>query len=153
MHQLMQTYNTDLKVNYKTIEEELVQKVKSGTVTDYTLENVYHICNEVFHNELYNVFGINHDEEYEVVGDAIMKLWENENIQANAMFVQFVHSETNFFTLFAYNTFHQFHKCICAVLKDENNDTLSALLSGLFGKIKENCTVKQNNIHDDIVGF
>jgi hypothetical protein len=48
-------YNLDFIVKYKQIEEDLIEKIDAGE-NEYSREDVYSICDELYRNELLAVF-------------------------------------------------------------------------------------------------
>lgn len=57
-------YNTQFKVKYHDIEEELIQRFNDKTRIineddyNYTLEDIYDICSKLYRDELLTVFGV-----------------------------------------------------------------------------------------------
>jgi hypothetical protein len=66
-------YNLDFIVKYKQIEEDLIKKIDAGE-NEYSREDVYNICDELYRNELLAVFyGKNFEEKN--INKSIDDLW------------------------------------------------------------------------------
>lgn len=123
-------YDTTFIVKYKSIEEELIDKIKNGT-QDYTEDDVYTICEELYKHELRSVFQIEDENtEYNKMQDIIVFVWNK--MQLDQSFVQVVSTwrkkillDTKipdiecFGLLFNYDYFFLLHSCICECLENK----------------------------------
>jgi hypothetical protein len=126
-------YDTQFKVKYYEIEQELLTKCEKNQESEYTKEDVLDICDKLYKDELISVFlGNTNEEIYDLIIDNI-----NDNIKelyntilVNTQFKQLIEevSETCFekketinyivlFALFSHQLFHLTHKCICQHLE------------------------------------
>jgi len=137
-------YNTQFKVKYKDIEDELLHKLKVKTPQDYeensdeeheySSQDVIDICNKLYRDELFSVFGAEDlaedkiDEGMTYVYDIMMKnekFKETINEMANLSSEQFLKDEEIssekqeslrkliLISLFSQQLFHIMHKCVC----------------------------------------
>jgi hypothetical protein len=136
----MPLYNYSFDVKYKSIENEL--KEKHDENSEYTIENVENICNELYQQELLNAFGFDDESEWEDNSERQEQMYDElwEVFSAYDSFHSFLqkfkekYKETleciNIYVededknedekfnkyvlplLFSYETFHSFHKCI-----------------------------------------
>jgi len=130
------SYNTQFKVKYNDIKEELINKLKQKTSEEheYSIEDVLDICNKLYIDELLSVFNIEDLNDDKIDNDIkyiynIMMTNENFNLIINEMLIL----NTNEFdknkeftseqqenlkqlvltSLFSQHLFHITHKCIC----------------------------------------
>jgi hypothetical protein len=123
-------YDTQFKVKYYEIEQELLTKCEKNQESEYTKEDVLDICDKLYRDELISVFlgeEIN-DLIIDNINDNIKELYNT--ILVNTQFKQLIEevSETCFgtketinymvlFALFSHQLFHLTHKCICQYLE------------------------------------
>lgn len=133
-------YNTQFKVKYNTIENELIYKLKDKTPHEYadnsdeeyeySGDDVIDICNKLYRDELLSVFGAEYltdDKIYKgmiYVYDIMMtnnKFKEIVNLSYNK-FIEVTeltsekhenHQQLILIILFSKHLFHITHKCIC----------------------------------------
>lgn len=136
-------YNTNFKVKYYDIEQELIQKnnaVNTEAGADhfnvYSLEDIHIVCDKLYKDEVASVFyaeDILDDKIDEGIKYVIKKMSENadfntitENLKVQInTYEQCLHEETNenidlivYLTLFSKENFHLTHKCICQQLNN-----------------------------------
>jgi hypothetical protein len=146
-------YNTDFKVKYHDIEQELLEKNKS--TSEYNNQDILDICEKLYRDELISVF--NAENLYDDKIDFGMKDVYNKlilNIEFNNFFeemknILFTHESINtpeltddqrinftnnsdfiiLLSLFSQPNFYITHTCICQQLKSGiiNNDLLHVL--------------------------
>jgi len=151
-------YNTKFIVKYKSIEEELINKLereKSENENEnkdqenkdqekeeqYTKEDIYTICEELYRHEFLSVFQIEIVDET-TIQDAIIELWDK--IQLNDEFMKLIdfYSDkillgtadiNSFIMMFNYDMFFLLHPCICNCI--ENKELDSEIINKLIFKI------------------
>ena len=136
-------YNTNFKVKYYDIEQELIQKsnaVNTEAGADhfnvYSLEDIQTVCDKLYKDEIISVFyaeDILDDKLDEGIKYVIKKMSENadfntitENLKVQInTYEQCFDEETIknidlivYLTLFSKETFHLTHKCICQQLNN-----------------------------------
>ena len=79
-------YDTAFIVKYKSIEEELLEKVKNGE-QDYSEDDIYTICNELYKHELLSVFQVENITDPKVE-QSIIEIWEI--VKQNKEFMQII---------------------------------------------------------------
>lgn len=132
-------YLTDFEVKYKTIENELKEKIKSRTVEtdeDYTIEDVEDICDEIYKREIMSVFRLN-TMDYGKIYEATNQLLEliNKNADVSMIFQMILEKmrakkfmnielkeELIFSTMFCYELFHYMHDFLNLFLKEQKLD-------------------------------
>jgi len=146
-------YDTDFKVKYYDIQQELLDKLYNDPDPDYTQEDILDVCNKLYKDEITSVFyaeDILDDKIDQNMKQLLDKMNLNNSFQQimnelklhfiNYMFNQFEMDDTNnienidfviFLTLFSDKMFYITHKCICQQL-------ISGLIDHeLLVKIKE----------------
>ena len=149
-------YNTQFKVKYHDIEQELIYKLKNKTIEDtndtldeeyeYTCNDILNICSKLYKDELLSAFCID-DLDNDKLNKAMTYVYDiitlNEQFKSiiNDM-SQFFKSETNdnkqytesinnvmFMSLFSQTTFYITHQCICQQIEQGtiSNDLLVKL--------------------------
>jgi hypothetical protein len=133
----MSIYNTQFKVKYYDIEQELLTKCEKNKEIEYTKQDVLDICDKLYRDELISVFlgdtneeidYLNIDDINDNINNTIKELYNT--ILVNTQFKQLIEevSETCFgtketvnymvlFALFSHQLFHLTHKCICQYLE------------------------------------
>lgn len=127
-------YNTDFKVKYYDIKNELIQKYSNET-NDYTSDDILDVCNKLYMDELSSVFyaeDILDDKidngmklvlekmlinpDFKIAFDEMILLlnkgksdFVNECEQENQQFITLL-------TLFSEDLFYVTHKCVCEQL-------------------------------------
>ncbi len=148
-------YNTDFKVKYHTIEEELLWKLKNKTQEEidknpdpeyeYSSGDIVAICEKLYIDELTNVFYAEDicDDKIDIGIKYVL-----EKMMLNNDFKQIIDElKTNIklgdeyrndfiiiLILFEKEFFHIFHKCICQQL------TLGTIEQGLLDELRTKCT-------------
>jgi len=129
------SYDTEVNVKYKEIEEELLEKIKlkqeKTNDLGYTEEDVSQICNELYKHELLLVFKVD-DISNKKVGQIITDLWEKVNANSKFLDVIKVYKnkliqmdlEQTFTLMFNYGLFSSLHKCIVSLLTLSESDIL-----------------------------
>ncbi len=150
-------YNTDFKVKYNDIKEDLLknktpQESNPGPDCEYSNQDVLDICNKLYRDELVSVFyaddiidnkiddGIKCilekmmlNNDFKLLVDDLKYYFLNDNYE-EAIKIYFTQN-SNFMiilTLFNPELFYIFHKCICQQL------TLGTIDTNLLDEIKKN---------------
>jgi hypothetical protein len=122
------TYDLDLEVKYKGIEEELLEKLQQNIDTDvgYLEEDIYQICEELYKHELLSVFKVNNISN-KTVQSTLSQLFLQ--IQHYPNFIKVIEKykqkmsrfdvEETFILMFNYSLFAHIHKCIVCMYKNE----------------------------------
>ena len=137
-------YNIDFCVKYKTIEEELLEKIKNGE-KDYCENDVFDICNELYRYELLSVFQVENLDN-PLLEKNISEVWNI--VKQNMDFMKIVETyreriplcsdlvdDKDFIGLLNYDTFFLVHKTICKCLQNDRID--KDLLDTVIEKIKQ----------------
>jgi len=137
-------YDTAFIVKYKSIEEELLEKVKNGE-QDYSEDDIYTICNELYKHELLSVFQVENITDPKVE-QSIIEIWEI--VKQNKEFMQIIKvyretiplynifiDEKDLIGLLIYDIFFLTHICICKCLQNEKID--KELLHRIIEKINQ----------------
>ena len=137
-------YNIDFCVKYKTIEEELLEKVKKGE-EDYKEDDIYTICNELYRYELLSVFQVDNLDD-PLLEKNISNVWNI--VKQNTDFMKIVETyrehiplcsnlvdEKDFIGLLNYDTFFLVHRSICKCLQNVRID--KDLLDNVIDKINQ----------------
>jgi type III secretory pathway component EscV len=147
------SYNTDFKVKYHEIEQELLEKNKS--TTEYDNQDILDICEKLYRDELISVFNAEnlYDDKIDFgMKDVYNKLILNKdfnNFFEEMKNILFTHESINtpelndeqrvnftnnsdfiiLLSLFSQPNFYITHTCICQQFKSENidHDLLSIL--------------------------
>lgn len=152
-------YNTQFKVKYNDIEEELIHKLKNNTTEhEYTSQDVLDICNKLYRDELATVFSAENitddiiDKGIKYVSDIMItntkfkeiieelnefcmnEYTKNEEISNEEM--ESIKHLTLLF-LFSQNMFYITHKCICQQIE--------------LGLIDDNLLVELKNNSIDLI--
>lgn len=127
-------YNTQFKVKYNDIEQELTNKMKNTKDDDYeySMQDVIDICNKLYKDELLSVFGLDEFDDCKFnqcmihIYDIMMKNDQIKQIILNmeAGIMNEIHFNNTqqiqdsirqviLLGLFSQNIFYIFHKCIC----------------------------------------
>jgi hypothetical protein len=127
-------YNTDFIVKYRNIQDELLEKIKCGE-NEYSEEEVFNICEELYRHELLNVLSIKNVND--ITLDAkIHDLWLSlsKNIHFMRLFLFYKdntpfsllteNDDVLFASMFHYDLFLLTHKCICEILTKNNINNL-----------------------------
>jgi hypothetical protein len=143
-------YNTNFKVKYYDIEQELIQKsnaVNTEAGADhfnvYSLEDIQNVCDKLYKDELISVFYAEDifDDKIDIgIKDIITKMLENEDFKT---LLDSLKSQLNIddlfydkkvidysinidlitnLTLFSKAYFHLTHKCICQYINNGQID-------------------------------
>lgn len=143
-------YDTKFIVKYKSIEEELINKLenekeeteeKETKCEEYTKEDIYTICEELYRHEFLSVFQIEKLDETKMQY-AIIELWNKIRLNHEFMEVLKAYSEkilfgtvdiNSFIIMFNYDMFFLLHPCICNCI--ENKELDSEIINKLVFKI------------------
>jgi len=137
-------YNTQFKVKYKDIEDELLHKLKVKTPQDYeensdeeheySSQDVIDICNKLYRDELFSVFGVDNliddkidkginyvynimmtNEKFKEIINEMSNLSSNEFLEDKEITPEKQESlrQLILISLFSQQLFHIMHKCIC----------------------------------------
>lgn len=123
-------YQYDMVVKYHQIEEELMAKVRNGTLKvedvepdegekldDIDLaEDIADLCNRLYQDELVSAFGLEQFDEVEIT-KRTKKLLAKFNPECQSLVANLGGEEW----LFSYPLFHLTHPCIC---QQENHGTM-----------------------------
>ena len=136
-------YNTEFKVKYKDIEEELILKINNNENIDeigYSIEDVLNVCDKLYRDELLSVFFtdnfiddifeerikyvynimISNLQFKEIINDYFLNLDTSKRKQSTEEIIK----EHIFLIFLSKNFFYITHKCICQQIKNgviENN--------------------------------
>jgi len=136
-------YNTDFIVKYKSIEEELLEKIEKGEV-GYTKEDVYKICNDLYQHELLSVFQITNIEDSQLekkIDDLWGKIKENSecmdviNRYREKLQIDDTIGDKTFVMLFNYDFFYLLHLYICKCLLVSKVNDYDEQLNTIYKKI------------------
>lgn len=117
-------YDINFIVKYKTIEEELLQKIEEGE-KDYTKEDVLLIVENLYQHEILCVLQINDNDTSfgTITAEILPKMKENlafqevlHNYKSKLPLVFGDNDDLCFAGMFCYNLFHVLHQCICQQL-------------------------------------
>jgi hypothetical protein len=120
----MLTYNIEVDVKYKSIEDDLITKIMNFPDVDlgYTKEDVLEICDELYKHEMLLVFNVKNISDKKVQ-HILSELWDK--IQSCPEFVKVIkkyneklcqmNMEQTFILLFNYSYFYNIHKCIVSM--------------------------------------
>jgi hypothetical protein len=135
-------YNTQFKVKYYDIKEELTMKLKCETEEyEYSVDDVEDICNKLYRDELLSVFwaenfmddkldnGLNYvyetmmkNDKFKAIIDELTRIYE---VVDGALAEEGRLDQLITISLFSQPMFHITHKCICQQLdKNEIDDYL-----------------------------
>ena len=116
-------YNTQFIVKYKQIEQELILKCETqpSLSLEYSKDDVFSICKELYQHELLSVFTASGIEDINI-SDCISSIWLL--LKTNQEFIKIfedyrqkyfpVYADDIVFTsLFNYDFFFIIHKCVC----------------------------------------
>lgn len=116
-------YNTQFIVKYKQIEQELILKCETqpSLSLEYSKDDVFGICKELYQHELLSVFTASSIEDINI-SDCISSIWLL--LKTNQEFIKIfedyrqkyfpVYADDIVFTsLFNYDFFFIIHKCVC----------------------------------------
>ena len=132
-------YNTQFKVKYNDIKEELTHKLKlpeyketSDEEYEYTIEDILDICDKLYRDELLSVFdaedimddkvdnGLRYvcdimmkNEKFKEIIDEITRLYISDDVSLEQ---QETMKQIIIISLFSQQLFHIMHKCICQQL-------------------------------------
>lgn len=127
------SYNIEIDVKYKIIEEELLEKIEKNTKDNlklesglgYTEQEVLEICEELYKHELLLVFQVKNITDKKVQ-HILSELWKK--IQNYPDFLKIIEKykdtmsqmdmEQSFILMFNYSLFSIIHKCIVCIYKD-----------------------------------
>ena len=125
-------YNTQFIVKYKQIEQELIIKCETqpSLSLEYSKDDVFDICKELYQNELLSVFTASGIDDINI-SDCISSIWLL--LKTNQEFINIfeVYRQNNFaiyaddivFTsLFNYDFFFIIHKCVCEEIENGTID-------------------------------
>ena len=160
-------YNTDFKVKYHDIKEELLKnktpnELNSDTEYEYSNQDILDICDKLYRDELCSVFYADNiiDDKIEIgmkyvlekiilnndlkliineMKNVIFMMNETDNLSDHEK--QYLTQNFDFMlilTLFKEDTFYIFHKCICQQL------TLGTIDSNLLDELKNITVVSLN---------
>ena len=137
-------YNIDFCVKYKSIEDDLLEKIKNGE-RDYNENDVFDICSDLYRHELLCVFHAKSLDD-PLLEKNILEIWKI--VKKNTEFMKIVESykersllginwidDKDFVGLFNYDTFFLIHKCICKCLQNVRIDR--DLLDAIICKINQ----------------
>lgn len=161
-------YNTQFKVKYKNIEQELIHNLKNKIPDDpnvneyeYTSEDVLDICNKLYRDEFLSVFGaeditddiidkgikyvydimINNTKFKEII-DELSKFGINQFIKNEEISNEKTESikQLLLLILFSQNIFYITHKCICQQIElgTIDDDLLVELRNNSIDLLKNN---------------
>ena len=118
-------YDIHFLVKYKSIEEELLQKIEDGE-DEYDKEDVFFIAENLYRHEILTVLQIN-DITNSSIDSMIVELWPK--MKENSSFLEIIdmykdkypsifndNNELCFIGMFCYNLFYLLHPCICQQL-------------------------------------
>ncbi len=124
-------YNIEFIVKYKSIEEDLLEKIRNGE-QDYNQNDVYEICNDLYRHELLSVFQAKSLDD-PLLEKNVLNVWKI--VKKNTEFMKIVEAykersllcsewvdDKDFVGLFNYDTFFLMHKCICKCLQNVRID-------------------------------
>ena len=141
-------YNTQFKVKYNDIKEELTHKLKlpeyketSDEEYEYTIEDILDICDKLYRDELLSVFdaedimddkvdnGLRYvydimmkNEKFKEIIDEMTRLYISDDVSLEQ---QETMKQIIIISLFSQQLFHIIHKCICQQFdKGEIDETL-----------------------------
>jgi len=129
-------YNTDIKVKYHSIEQDLLQKIQGGE-TEYDRDDVETICHQLYQEEIATVF--NDQLDGPIFDRTLRALFSR--MKMNAAFVALLERHgglmdplTTFTLMFNFDHFYFLHRCIVSQLKEGNIpvEMLDALSVELF---------------------
>lgn len=129
-------YNTQFKVKYNDIKEELTHKLKSPEDKEtsdedyaYTIDDIIDICDKLYRDELLSVFdaedimddkvdkGLRYvydimmkNEKFKEIIDEITRLYISDDVSLEQ---QETMKQIIIISLFSQQLFHIMHKCIC----------------------------------------
>jgi len=125
-------YNTDFIVKYRDIQDELFEKIKYGE-NEYSEEEVFSICEELYRHELLSVFNIKNVNDI-TLDTKIHDLWISlrKNNQFMRLFLFYkdntpfsllcANDDVLFAGMFQYELFILTHKCICEIFTKNSID-------------------------------
>ena len=130
----MVMYNTQFIVKYKEIEQELIIKCDAQISLEYSKDDVFDICKELYQHELLSVFSASGIEDNNI-SDCILSIWlllktNQEFIKIFEVYKQkyfaIYEDDIVFTSLLNYDFFYIIHKCVCEKIKKGNieKDTL-----------------------------
>ena len=130
-------YNLDFIVKYKQIEEDLIKKIDAGE-NEYSREDVYGICDELYRNELLAVFYGKKFEEKNI-NRSIDELWNK--LKEYPDFLTVLHFYKNktqanedvyiFTEMFNYHLFYLIHPFIQKLLRNTDTEEIEACILSL----------------------
>ena len=137
-------YNIDFCVKYKSIEEDLLEKIKNGEQC-YTRNDVFDICNELYQHELLSVFKANSLDD-PLLEQNVLNVWNIVKLKTEFITILKAYRERipfcndfvddrEFVGLLNYDTFFLIHKCICKCLQNVRID--KELLNETICKINQ----------------
>lgn len=125
-------YDTQFIVKYKQIEQELILKcdTQPSLSLEYSKEDVFDICKELYQHELLSVFSASGIEDINI-SDCILSIWlllktNQEFIKIFEIYKQkyfpIYEDDMVFTSLFNYDFFYIIHKCVCQEIDTGNID-------------------------------
>jgi hypothetical protein len=125
-------YNTDFIVKYRDIQDELLEKIKGGE-DEYSEEEVFSICEELYRHELLSVFNIKNVNDVTLdakINDLWITLRKNNQFMRLFLFYKdntpisllSENDDVLFASMFHYELFLSTHKCICEILTKNSMD-------------------------------
>jgi hypothetical protein len=123
-------YDIHFIVKYKSIEEELINKIKNGEES-YTVDDIHTICEELYRHEILSVFKIDIFDDIQMQ-DTITEIWNKLQLDIDFMEVidrystkLLLDTSTNintFILMFNYEFFFLLHICICKCIQNKKID-------------------------------
>lgn len=135
-------YNTQFKVKYNDIEQELINKLKEEQDdNDYSTQDVLDICNKLYRDELLSVFGLDDldddklNQSMNYVYDMMIKNEQFKQLVVDMeekYFKEFITNQEKqdsirqviLISLFSQHIFHIIHKCICQQIETGTIDDI-----------------------------
>jgi hypothetical protein len=135
-------YNTQFKVKYNDIEQELINKLKEEQDdNDYCTQDVLDICNKLYRDELLSVFGLDDldddklNQSMNYVYDTMIKNEQFKQLVVDMeekYFKEFITNQEKqdsirqviLISLFSQHIFHIIHKCICQQIETGTIDDI-----------------------------
>jgi hypothetical protein len=137
-------YNLDFIVKYKQIEEDLIKKIDAGE-NEYSREDVYSICDELYRNELIAVFYGKKFEEKKI-NRSIDDLWNKLKEYPDLLTVfNFYKTHTNssdkdvyiFTEMFSYHLFYLIHPFIKELFRNTDKEQIENYIISLQNVINQ----------------
>lgn len=135
-------YNTQFKVKYNDIEQELINKLKEEQDDyNYSTQDVLDICNKLYRDELLTVFGLDYldddklNQSMTYIYDVMIKNEQFKQIVVDMeeqYFKEFITNQEKqdsirqviLISLFSQHIFHILHKCICQQIETGTIDAM-----------------------------